>query len=197
MSTITTKELTTLKIPRRYHHTVKSRLAIVHYATDYGIKGAARRFGLDRKTVRAWRRRLQAAGLVGLVPRYSPIRARRIAESTVALIEHARRDLMYGAVRTRIWLERVHRIRVAAATIRRICHRLGYPSLRRKPSRRPRQLTLFSRERPGDCVLVDRGGSGNSDSVISGSLASAKPPRGGDTKERGNEEDETEPRSDL
>ncbi|QOJ33713.1 MAG: hypothetical protein HRU82_01545 [Nitrospira sp.] len=42
-----------------------------------------------------------------------------------------------------------------------------------------------------------RGGSGNSDSVISGSLASAKPPRGGDTKERGNEEDETEPRSDL
>lgn len=155
MSTITTKELTTLKIPRRYHHTVKSRLAIVHYATDYGIKGAARRFGLDRKTVRAWRRRLQAAGLVGLVPRYSPICARRIAESTVALIEHARRDLMYGAVRTRIWLERVHRIRVAAATIRRICHRLGYPSLRRKPSRRPRQLTLFSRERPGDCVQVD------------------------------------------
>ncbi|MFZ1557885.1 MAG: helix-turn-helix domain-containing protein, partial [Nitrospira sp.] len=135
MSTITTKELTTLKIPRRYHHTVKSRLAIVHYATDFGIKGAARRFGLDRKTVRAWRRRLQAAGLVGLVPRYPPIRARRIAESTVALIEHARRDLMYGAVRTRIWLERVHRIRVAAATIRRICHRLGYPSLRRKPSR--------------------------------------------------------------
>jgi len=43
----------------------------------------------------------------------------------------------------------------------------------------------------------NRGGSGNSDSVISGSLASAKPPRGGDTKERGNEEDETEPRSDL
>jgi len=70
----------------------------------------------------------------------------------VTLIEHARRDLEYGAVRTRIWLERVHRIRVAATTIRRICHRLGYPSLRRKPARRPRQLTLFSRERPGDSV---------------------------------------------
>jgi transposase InsO family protein len=83
------------------------------------------------------------------------MRARRIADSTVALIEHARRDLEYGAVRTRIWLERVHRIRVAAATIRRICHRLGYLSLRRKPSRRSRQLTLFSRERPGDCVQVD------------------------------------------
>lgn len=155
MPTSTTKELTTLKIAKRYHHIIKSRFAIVNYAIEHGIKGAARRFGLDRKTIRAWRRRWQAAGLVGLVPRYPPIRARRIAESTVTLIEHARRDLEYGAVRTRIWLERVHRIRVAAATIRRICHRLGYPPLSRKPQRRPRQLTLFSRERPGDCVQVD------------------------------------------
>jgi hypothetical protein len=60
--------------------------------------------------------------------------ARRIADSTVALIELARRDLEFWAVRTRIWLERVHRIRVAAATIRRICQRLGYPPLSRKPS---------------------------------------------------------------
>jgi len=155
MPTITTKELTTLKIAKRYHHSIKSRFVIVNYATEHGIKGAARRFGLDRKTVRAWCRRWQTAGLVGLVPRYPPIRARRIADSTVALIEHARRDLEYGAVRTRIWLERVHRIRVAAATIRRICHRLGYPPLSRRPQRRPRQLTLFSRERPGDCVQVD------------------------------------------
>ena len=50
---------------------------------------------------------------------------------------------------------RARRIRVAAATIRRICQRLGYPPLSRKPQRRPRQLTLFSRERPGDCVQVD------------------------------------------
>lgn len=155
MPTSTTKELTTLKIAKRYHHTIKSRFAIVTYAIEHGIKGATRRFGLDRKTVRAWCRRWQTAGLVGLVPRYPSIRARRIAESTVALIEHARRDLEYGAVRTRIWLERVHRIRVAAATIRRICFRLGYPPLSRKPHRRPRQLTLFSRERPGDCVQVD------------------------------------------
>ena len=43
----------------------------------------------------------------------------------------------------------------------------------------------------------ERGGSGNSDSVISGSLASPAPPGGGDTKERGNETDETESRSSL
>ncbi|SLM42293.1 conserved hypothetical protein [Nitrospira sp. ND1] len=39
-----------------------------------------------------------------------------------------------------------------------------------------------------------RRGSGNSDSVLSGSLASPRPPRGGDTKERGDEENETESR---
>jgi transposase InsO family protein len=155
MPTITTKELTTLKIGKRYHHTVKSRLTIMHYATEHGIKGAARRFGLDRKTVRAWRRRWLAAGLAGLVPRYPAVRARRVPDSTVALIELARRDLHFGAVRTRIWLERVHRVRVAAATIHRICQRLGYPPLSRTPQRRPRQLTLFSRDRPGDCVQVD------------------------------------------
>ena len=44
---------------------------------------------------------------------------------------------------------------------------------------------------------AERGGSGNSDSVISGSLASPKPPSGGDTKERGHETHETESRSDL
>lgn len=155
MPTITTKDLTTLNIAKPYHHTIKSRLAFVHDATDHAMKGTARRFGLDRRTVRAWRRRWQAAGLAGLVPRSPPIRARRIAESTVALSEHARRDLEYGAARTRLGLERVHRLRVVAATIRRIGHRLGYPPLGRKPQRRPRQLTLFSRERSGDCVQVD------------------------------------------
>lgn len=155
MPTSTTKELTTLKIAKRYHPTITSRFAIVNYALEHGIKGAARRFGLDRKTVRAWCRRWPVAGLVGLVPRYPPIRARRMADSTVTSIEHARRDLEYGAVRPHIGLERGHRIRVAAATIRRIGQRLGYPPLSRKPQRRPRHLTLFSRKRPGDWVQVD------------------------------------------
>jgi hypothetical protein len=42
-----------------------------------------------------------------------------------------------------------------------------------------------------------RGGSGNSDSMISGSLASPSPPGGGAPKERGNETYETESRSHL
>ena len=39
-----------------------------------------------------------------------------------------------------------------------------------------------------------RGGFGNSDSVLSGSLASPKPPGGGEPEERGNEENTTESR---
>ncbi|WP_447599973.1 helix-turn-helix domain-containing protein [Nitrospira sp. Nam80] len=130
-------------------------LSVLRYASDYGVHPAADRFGLNRKTVRRWRRRWQTQGPLGLVPRYPAHRRRRIPESTVQLIEHARRDLEYGAARIRIWLERVHRIRVAASTIQRICRQLGYPPIRRTPKRRPRQLTLFSRERPGDCVQVD------------------------------------------
>jgi hypothetical protein len=42
-----------------------------------------------------------------------------------------------------------------------------------------------------------RGGAGNSDSVLSGSLASPTPPYGGEPKERGNETNETESRSHL
>ena len=47
-----------------------------------------------------------------------------------------------------------------------------------------------------ECSKIDvRGGSGNSDSVVSGSLASPAPLRGGRRKERGNEAHETESRS--
>ena len=108
---------------RRHHHTVRSCLAIVNYATEHGIKGAARWFGLDRKTVRAWRRRWQAAGLAGLVPRYLP--------SERAAFASPPRQFA-GSVSA--W---------------------GIRPLSRKPQRHPRQLTLFSRERPGDCVQVD------------------------------------------
>jgi transposase InsO family protein len=155
MRSIMTKELRTLHIASRHHHTVKSRLAILGYADEYGFKGAARRFGLDRKTVRTWHRRWLTSGPAGLVPRHPLKRRRRLAEETVRLIEQARRDLQFGAMRTRIWLERVHRIRVATATIRRICRDLGYPPIRRTDPRRPRQPILFSKEQPGDCVQVD------------------------------------------
>lgn len=67
---ITIVELKALKIAPRYHWWVRSRLAVFAYVAEHGVKGASRRFGLDRKAIREWRRRWQAAGVVGLVPRY-------------------------------------------------------------------------------------------------------------------------------
>ncbi len=49
----------------------------------------------------------------------------------------------------------------------------------------------------GSSGMWGEGSSNNSDSVISGSLASPTPPEGGDTTERGNETHETESRSHL
>jgi hypothetical protein len=43
-------------------------------------------------------------------------------------------------------------------------------------------------------ILAYRGGPGNSDSVLSGSLASPKPPDGGEREEHGDEENETQSR---
>ena len=155
MRLITTKELRILHIAPRHHHLIQSRLAILRYADEYGFKGAARRFGLDRKTVRTWHRRWVASGPTGLVPRHPRTRRRRISDEAVRLIEQARRELQFGAMRTRFWLDRVHRIRVAAATIRRVCRDLGYPPIRRTGPRRPRQPILFSKEHPGECVQID------------------------------------------
>ena len=41
-------------ISRRYRWKVQGRMAVLEYAAAHGIRPAAARFGLDRKTVRAW-----------------------------------------------------------------------------------------------------------------------------------------------
>ncbi|HVP11466.1 MAG TPA: hypothetical protein VMV94_09805 [Phycisphaerae bacterium] len=90
------------------------------------------------------------------MPRYPERRARRIPAEVVELIAHARRDLQYGACRTRIWLLRVHQVKVAAKTITRICHDLDLPPVQRPKRRRAaRQLKLFEKATPGESVQVD------------------------------------------
>lgn len=143
-------------ISRQYQWKVKGRLAVLDYAALHGVKPAAARFGLNRKTIRAWRTRAREAGPAGLVPRYPKRRRRRIPAEVVELIAHARRELQYGACRTHIWLMRVHQIKVATATISRICTDLGLPRLQRVKRRRAgRQLKLFEKATPGESVQVD------------------------------------------
>src|SRR5712691_5838674 len=108
-----------IRIPSRYRLRVKQRLAVVQYVAGHGIKPASRYFGLARHTVRRWWRDWQHGGELGLVPRYPPRRKRRISDEVVALIRQARTEHEYGAGRTRIWLERVHQVRVTTQTIQR------------------------------------------------------------------------------
>jgi hypothetical protein len=121
------------------------------------VKPASRRFGLDRKPIRAWRDRWLAQGITGLIPRYPTQRKQLVPDDLVRLIEHARRELRYGAARTRIWLRRVHQRERPIATIHRTFVRLGLPRLprARKRAPRPRQLRLFEKPHPGDSVQVD------------------------------------------
>ena len=139
----------------RYRLKVRERMVIIEQAMLHGLKPTAHRFRLDRKTVREWRDRFRALGPDGLIPQYPDRKKRRVAPEISPLVEHARRELRYGASRTRTWLLRVHRIRTTTTTIQRIFRDIGVPRLQRVRKRQPRQLKLFEREKPGDCVQVD------------------------------------------
>src|SRR4051794_5340268 len=117
------------RIAPRYRLRVKQRRRVVEYATEHGIKPAARHFGLDRRTVRRWVRRWRAGGEVGLVPRYPAKRKRRRPDTTRELIRLARVEHRYGAARTQVWLKRVHQIHANTGTIQRVFREGGVPVL--------------------------------------------------------------------
>jgi transposase len=142
-------------VPRRYRLRVQERLLVLEYAAANGVRPASRRFGFTSRTIRRWRARWRTDGVRGLIPRYPLRRRRRIAESLIDLIRRARVDHSYGSTRTQLWLWRVYRLRVSQTTIQRVVRELGLPRVKPARKRRPRQLKLFERERPGDCVQVD------------------------------------------
>lgn len=142
-------------IPSQYPVRVKQRLRVLAYAEEYGLKPAARHFALSCTTVRDWRDRRDAQGLAGLLPRYPKRRRRRVAPDLLPLVKQARLEHRFGADRTRIWLQRVHGISIAAQTIQRLFRDLGLNRLSRRRKRRPKQMRLFAKDQPGDSVQVD------------------------------------------
>jgi transposase InsO family protein len=138
-----------------YRIRVRYRLLVLEYARVHGLAAAGRHYGLSARTVRRWRVRWRALGLSGLVPRYPRRRQRRVNPAVIELIRHARQELAYGASRTRLWLQRVHQVRLAMGTIQRLFGELGVPRLRRTRKRAPRQLKLFEKAEPGESVQVD------------------------------------------
>lgn len=51
------------KIPPQYRWTIKRRLRVLAYVEEHSLRAASHHFGLDRKTVRAWRDRWRVRGL--------------------------------------------------------------------------------------------------------------------------------------
>src|SRR5262245_44538846 len=148
-------KLSEMTIRPLYRRRVRQRLLVLEYAASAGSKAASRRYGFSVRTIRRWRARWRAAGLEGLTPRYPRSRRGRVKPEVVVLIRQARQELAYGASRTRLWLQRLHHVRLAQGTIQRVFRDFGMARLRRVPKRGPRQLKLFERPEPGDCVQVD------------------------------------------
>ena len=134
-------------IPAQFRLRVKQRLAIVAFAREHGIKPASRHFGFARRTVRTWLRRWKAEGETGLIPKYPRQRKRRLPAKTIDLIRVARTEHRWGAPRTRVWLERVHALRVNARTIQRVFCDIGVPVMTKTPRRRPRHNRSISLHR--------------------------------------------------
>jgi len=143
------------RIPAQYRWRVRRRLMVLRLAHAESQAAASRRYGVDAKTIRRWTQRWRCEGLVGLIPKYPARRPRRIPEPVVGLIRTARFEYRWGAARTQIWLARVHQYRVNTRTIQRVFRDVGMPYLIRARRRRPRQLTLFEKDAPGDSVQVD------------------------------------------
>ncbi len=148
-------KLRDMQVRAPYRIRVRYRLMVLEYASGHGPTAAGRRFEVSARTVRRWRARWRAAGVEGLVPRYPRRRQARLRAEVIEFIRHARQELADGASRTRLWLQRVHQVRLAMGTIQRVFRDLGVPRLRRTRKRLPRQLKLFERPEPGDCVQVD------------------------------------------
>ena len=121
-------KLSDVKVRPPYRIRVRYRLLVLDYARAHGPTAAGRHYGVSARTIRRWRKRWRRDGLEGLVPAYPRHRARRVSPAAIELIRHARQELSYGAARTRLWLQRVHGVRLAMGTIQRVFRNIACPA---------------------------------------------------------------------
>src|SRR5215831_6382364 len=148
-------KLSDVKVRAQYRTRVRYRLLVLQYAQAHGPSAAGRHYGLSARTIRRWRKRWRRGGVEGLVPAYPRHRARRVSPAAIELIRQARQDLGYEAARTRLWLQRVHGVRLAMGTIQRVFRDIGLLRLRLTRKREPRQMKLFEKAEPGESIQVD------------------------------------------
>ena len=148
-------KLSDVKVRLQYRTRVRYHLLVLEYAWQHGPAAAGRHYGISARTIRRWRKRWRRDGVAGLVPSYPRHRPRRVSPAAIELIRHARQELGYGASRARLWLQRVHGVRLAMGTIQRVFRDVGVPRLRRTRKRPPRQMKLFEKAEPGESIQVD------------------------------------------
>ena len=123
-----------------------------------GDAGAVcRRFGVSRPTLRKWLRRYGREGEAGLRarsrrPHHSP--ALKVGDTQQALILRLRRERRLGVKRLRNELQRLHDLRLSAATIHKVLARHGVSVLptRKRGRHKPKR---YERPVPGDRVQMD------------------------------------------
>ena len=116
-----------------------------------------RRFGISRPTLRKWLRRYRAEGEVGLRalsrrPHHFP--AQKVDEALQAAILDLRRARRLGAKRLRNELQRLHGVRLSAATVHKVLvqHGLSVLPTRKRSRHKPKR---YNRPVPGDRVQMD------------------------------------------
>jgi len=121
------------------------------YRTLGDAGAVCRRFGISRLTLRKWLRRYEQEGEVGLRARS---RRPHNGERREALILALRRERRLGVKRLRNELQRLHEVRLSAATIHKVLTRHGLNVLptRKRNRQKPKR---YDRPVPGDRVQMD------------------------------------------
>jgi transposase InsO family protein len=116
-----------------------------------------RRFGISRPTLRKWLHRYEAEGEAGLRavsrrPHHFP--TQKVDEGLQAAILLLRQERRLGAKRLRNELQRLHGVRLSAATVHKVLARCGLSVLptRKRPRHKPKR---YNRPVPGDRVQMD------------------------------------------
>lgn len=151
-------QLVELKIRPGLRWRVHQRLAVLELADRLGQKRAAERVGLCPRTIWRWQARARPGGasrlschatrcVVGVGSRITWWPWSRTHGGSSATAVPGRRCGSDGCTRSPCLFN------LAMSTVQRLVVELPY--LRRYPKRAARQLKLFERPRPGDCVQVD------------------------------------------
>jgi hypothetical protein len=138
---------------------VKARLRMLQHpqCVSGNVSQTCRFFGVSRARFYIWKKRFETSGLAGLRDQQRrPHHIRyRIPRKIVSLILRIREERRYGAVRTRLYLQRQYHAYVSPTTIFKIFrrHRVGRISLKKyRPGPKPEDAPL---QVPGRSVQLD------------------------------------------